>query len=74
MRLVLAAGVAVGLHLLLLAAVVITLWRGVSVANCGCFGVFLARPLSDLTAIEDLVMLGLSLAVLWQACREPGGA
>ena len=72
--LVLAAWVAVGLHLLLLGAVVITLWRGLRIANCGCFGVFLARPLSGLAAIEDLVMLGLSLAVLWQACREQGGA
>lgn len=69
-RLLLAAWIAVGLHLLFLSAVLGTLWRGIVVANCGCFGVFFARPLTGLTAIEDLVMIGLSLSVLWQARRE----
>jgi uncharacterized membrane protein YphA (DoxX/SURF4 family) len=34
-----------------------TLIRGVHVPNCGCFGVFLARPLTVLTVVEDLVMV-----------------
>jgi hypothetical protein len=62
----LAAWVAVGLHLLLLGVVLLTLWRGIAIANCGCFGVFLARPLNSQTVIEDTVMLALSLWVLRQ--------
>jgi len=60
----LTAWVAVGLHSMLLGAVVITLRRGIALANCGCFGVFLARPLSGQTVIEDMVMLSLSLLIL----------
>ena len=41
---------AVVLHLLLVGAVAVTLWRGIPVSNCGCFGVFLARPLGAQTA------------------------
>jgi uncharacterized membrane protein YphA (DoxX/SURF4 family) len=63
-RLRLAAWVTVGLHVVLLSSVLITLWRGLNLDNCGCFGVFLARPLTGQTAIEDTVMLGLSLLVL----------
>lgn len=51
------AGLAVGLHLAMISAVLITLNRGIEVENCGCFGVFLARPLGVNTLIEDLVML-----------------
>ena len=35
----------------------VTLIRGVHVPNCGCFGVFLARPLTVLTVVEDLVII-----------------
>ncbi len=59
-----AAAAAVGLHALLVGVVVVTLWRGVPVENCGCFGVFLARPLSVQTLLEDLAMLALSLWAL----------
>jgi uncharacterized membrane protein YphA (DoxX/SURF4 family) len=41
-----------------------TLIRGVHVPNCGCFGVFLARPLTILTVIEDIVMVIASLVLL----------
>jgi len=40
-----------------------TLARGVIVPNCGCFGVFLARPLTWGTVLEDGVMVGASLAL-----------
>lgn len=60
-----AAWIAVGLHVILLGAVLVSLWRGLAIANCGCFGVFLARPLTGQTAVEDAVMLGMSLLVLW---------
>ena len=66
----LAAWGAVGLHTLLLISVFISLWRGLEIANCGCFGVFWPRPLGIQTFIEDTVMLGLSLLVLRQACRK----
>lgn len=65
-----AAWSTVGLHASLLSAVLITLWRGIEIANCGCFGVFLARPLTGQTAAEDAAMLGLSLLVLWQVRHE----
>jgi len=65
-----AAWVAVGLHAMLLGAVGVTLWRGLTIANCGCFGMFLARPLTGQTAAEDAGMLGMSLLVLWTTNRE----
>lgn len=67
-----AAWTAVGLHVILLSAVLITRWRGLEIANCGCFGVFLARPLGTQTVVEDTVMLALSLLVLRTVSREGG--
>ena len=64
-----AAWGAVGLHAMLLASVSISLWRGLKISNCGCFGVFWPRPMGIQTLVEDAVMLGLSLLVLWQARR-----
>jgi len=61
------AWLAVAIHVLMLCTVIITLSRGIVVPNCGCFGVFLARPLSTVTAIEDLVMLTMSLLALLDA-------
>ena len=66
----LAAWTAAGLHVMLLSAVLLTLWRGIEIANCGCFGVFLARPLTAQTVVEDAVMLALSIVVLRQAHRK----
>jgi hypothetical protein len=39
----------------------VTLARGLSIANCGCFGTFWARPLSVVTLVEDTVLIVLSL-------------
>ncbi len=39
----------------------VTLLRGIALSNCGCFGVFLARPLSWATVVEDLVLATVSL-------------
>lgn len=41
----------------------VTLARGIAVPNCGCFGVFLARPLTWGTVLEDGVMVAASLAL-----------
>jgi hypothetical protein len=51
----------------------VTLLRGIRLENCGCFGVFLARPLTPLTPFEDLLLLGLSLVLAWLAwpARRP---
>lgn len=38
--------------------------RGLRLENCGCFGAFLARPLSWRTVIEDAFMTALSLWLL----------
>lgn len=40
---------------------IITVSRGIELENCGCFGVFLARPMTGMTIIEDLILTGLSV-------------
>lgn len=47
----------------------LALLRGLSIANCGCFGVFLARPLTSDTVVEDAVMVGASLLLAVLAPR-----
>lgn len=42
------------------ALMAVTLLRGIRVPNCGCFGVFLARPLAPGTLLEDLVLCAFS--------------
>jgi hypothetical protein len=46
-------------------AVVLTveLLRGVDLQNCGCFGVFLARPLTWFSPLEDLALVAITLAI-----------
>lgn len=66
----LAASSAVGIHVLLLTGVLISLWEGRELANCGCFGVFFARPLTGQTALEDAFMLGMSALAWWAARRS----
>lgn len=51
------------LHFAFTALSAITLLRGIAVPNCGCFGVFLARPLTWGTVLEDVFMIGLCLAL-----------
>lgn len=43
---------------------VITLSRGIEIDNCGCFGVFLARPMTPMTIVEDLILTCIS-ALYW---------
>jgi len=54
-----AAALALGNALLL----TLTLLRGLELDNCGCFGVFLARPLRPWTPLEDVALLALALLV-----------
>lgn len=65
-----AAWSAVVLHIIWLATALITLWRGLVLVNCGCFGVFWARPLTAQTVVEDAVLLAFSLLVLRDAYRR----
>lgn len=46
-----------------------TLLRGIDLPNCGCFGVFLARPLSVVSPLEDLLLLALALLLAWGVSR-----
>ena len=45
------------------------LMRGLRLSNCGCFGVFLARPLTGRTVAEDLAMTVLSVTLFVCARR-----
>jgi hypothetical protein len=62
-RLSQAALTSLGLHVLFTGWAVVTLFRGIEVPNCGCFGVFWARPLTWITVGEDLFMVGISFAL-----------
>ena len=55
------------MHLVFTGWAAVTMLRGVAVPNCGCFGVFLARPLGWSTVIEDAVVTIACLLALW-AC------
>lgn len=70
-RLFLAALASAGMHLAYAAGAAVTLARGVDVPNCGCFGVFLARPLASSTVVEDAALLAASLT-LASISRESG--
>lgn len=56
-----AAWGAVLLFLANAAVLSLTLWRGLALENCGCFGVFLPRPLRPWTPLEDLALAALAL-------------
>jgi hypothetical protein len=60
----LAALAALALALVNAAVLALTLARGIALENCGCFGVFLARPLRPWTPLEDLMLAGLALLTL----------
>lgn len=66
-----AAGASAGMHAAYAGWAATTLARGVAVPNCGCFGVFLARPLSWGTVLEDAVMVAASLALIALARPSP---
>lgn len=55
------------LHAMFTGWAALTLLRGIAVPNCGCFGVFLARPLTWSTVLEDFVMVAASFSsILWR--------
>jgi hypothetical protein len=64
-----AAWLATAMHVLFTIFAAVTMLRGLDVPNCGCFGVFMARPLTWGTVGEDVVMTLLS-SVLLVAARK----
>lgn len=58
-----AAAASTLLHLFFTAGAVTSLLRGLDIPNCGCFGVFLARPLTWGTVVEDLIMSSASVVL-----------
>jgi hypothetical protein len=66
-RLAGAAVASIAMHSLYAAWSAVSVLRGLELSNCGCFGVFLARPLNWLTVAEDLVMVALSIWLLFLA-------
>lgn len=64
-----AALLALLMHLSYAAWSAFALFRGLKLANCGCFGVFLARPLSISTVYEDLFMSLLCLLLFLLGIR-----
>lgn len=63
-KLLICAWLVIIMHLGYLSLAIITLWRGIALENCGCFGVFLSRPMTLQTAFEDAVLLILSFLFL----------
>lgn len=53
------------LHLMYLAWQLFALYRGLSLDNCGCFGVYWARPLTWFSPLEDCVLL-LFAVLFWR--------
>jgi len=51
----------------------IALIRDISIPNCGCFGVYFARPLTGWTVVEDLIMVAASWTLLFLANRKKKG-
>ena len=47
-----------------------TLLRGIAVSNCGCFGVFMGRPLTWQTLFEDICLLLASIALVLLSNRH----
>jgi hypothetical protein len=51
------------LHASFATILTLELLRGVQLENCGCFGVFLARPLEWYTPLEDVVLVAITLGI-----------
>jgi uncharacterized membrane protein YphA (DoxX/SURF4 family) len=63
-----AAAALIALHAMYLLWLLSALLRGLNIENCGCFGVYFARPLTWFTPLEDIVLLSLSF-LLWSGAK-----
>jgi Methylamine utilisation protein MauE len=68
-RINVATAVVIVLHFVYLAWLAIALARGLNIPNCGCFGVYWARPLNWFTPVEDLILIGLAM-VMWRSVSQ----
>ena len=68
-RINVAALIVIALHLVYLIWLAIALARGLDIPNCGCFGVFWARPLTWFTPVEDFILLALA-TVMWRSISQ----
>lgn len=66
-----AAMVLILLHVMYLGWLLAALGRGLELSNCGCFGVYWARPLTWFSPLEDLALVLLAL-IYWRL--QPQGA
>ena len=71
-RLPLAGLALILMHLFYLFGLVQALARGLALDNCGCFGVYFARPLTLYSPFEDVFLL--TLAVLFRVQARKQGA
>ncbi len=71
-NLVAGALVSAAMHLLYAGWSAVSVLRGLKLVNCGCFGVFLSRPLGWSTVVEDLLLVAASLGLWILTRRMPG--
>lgn len=64
------AQLTLGIQLVYLALAISSNVRGLDIPNCGCFGVFLARPMTPWTILEDAVLVVFALG-LWNLAAGP---
>ena len=66
-----AAWVALAINAVYFLVLAASLLRGLELDNCGCFGVYAARPLRWYSPFEDLALLGASWLLARLAGRRP---
>ncbi len=69
LRMTIAALLSVAMHAGYFVLLGSALVRGLELSNCGCFGVFLARPLRWYSPLEDVALIAVSL-VLYALARR----
>jgi hypothetical protein len=60
---------AIGLHWMYFDWMLVALLRGLTIPNCGCFGVYLGRPLTWFTLIEDAFLIYLAW-IMWRTAQS----
>jgi uncharacterized membrane protein YphA (DoxX/SURF4 family) len=68
-RINVAALIVIALHFVYLIWLAIALARGLDIPNCGCFGIYWARPLTWFTPVEDFILLALA-TVMWRSISQ----
>jgi uncharacterized membrane protein YphA (DoxX/SURF4 family) len=51
----------------------VSLYRGLDLPNCGCYGVYFPQPLRWYSPLEDLVLVALGLA-WWRLAEQPAAS